>query len=440
MSDLEKNKTIDLVNLETSFPEIQQIKREETILWSNPNYQSIPSFPILGVNEEIMRESKERFERFRELLQQLFPPLEASEGNIKSPLHPLTSMITQLEEIYEIPIKGNVLLKRDDLLPVAGSIKARGGFHEVLSFAEELAIEHEIIRGTQDDYSLLTSDKAKDLFSQYTIAVGSTGNLGLSIGLMGSALNFNVVVHMSSDAKEWKKQRLRNVGVTVVEHDADFSTAVEIARAECELDPKAYFVDDENSKLLFAGYSVAALELKAQLEELKIPVDSTHPLYVYLPCGVGGSPGGITFGLKLVFGEHVHCYFAEPTQSASMLIGMMTQLHDQISVHDVNLSNRTEADGLAVGRASMFVGKIMDPILAGIYTVKDAELYKLLNRLYEVEGIFLEPSALAGMVGPIYISKELKEEQVTHIVWATGGSIIPDDIKHMYLEKSEQFK
>lgn len=74
----------------------------------------------------------------------------------------------------------------------------------MLTFAEKLAIEHGIIRDKQDSYSLLISEKAKELFSQYTIAVGSTGNLGLSIGLIGSALNFNVVVHMSSDAKSGK--------------------------------------------------------------------------------------------------------------------------------------------------------------------------------------------------------------------------------------------
>lgn len=439
MPDLGKNETI-IEYLENSYPEIQQLKNEETFLWSNSNYYSLPTSLVGGMDEEIMLESKERFERFGAVLQQLFPPLEVTKGKIESPLHSLTSMVAQLEEIYETPIKGKVLLKRDDLLPVAGSIKARGGFHEVLTFAEKLAIEHGIIRDKQDSYSLLISEKAKELFSQYTIAVGSTGNLGLSIGLIGSALNFNVVVHMSSDAKEWKKQRLRNIGVFVIEHDADFSKVVEVARAECAQNPKAYFVDDETSKLLFAGYSVAVLELKEQLEAQNIPVDSRHPLYVYLPCGVGGGPGGITFGMKLIFGEHVHCYFAEPTQSPSMLLGMITQLHDEISVHDINLSNKTEADGLAVGRASVFVGKIMNSILAGVYTVKDAELYRLLNRLYKVEGIFLEPSALAGMVGPTYTSKTLQDIQATHIVWATGGSIIPDEIKTMYLEKSEAFK
>src|SRR5690606_38299071 len=136
--------------------------------------------------------------------------------------------------------------------------------------------------------------------------------------IIGAKLGFEVTVYMSSDAKEWKKNLLRKSGVTVKEFAGDFSEAILAGRQETQADPKGYFVDDENSYELFLGYTVGALRLAKQLEEQGIVVDKEHPLIVYSPCGVGGSPGGTAFGLRQIFGDNVHCFFVEPTHSPAV--------------------------------------------------------------------------------------------------------------------------
>ena len=202
---------------------------------------------------------------------------------------------------------------------------------------------------------------------------------------------------------------------------------------------------DENSRTLFLGYAVAAKRLKKQLEEQKITVDDNHPLFTYIPCGVGGAPGGVSFGLKLIFGDCVHCFFVEPTQAPCMLVGMTTGLNHEISVQDIGLTGLTHADGLAVGRPSGFVGGVMKYLLSGEFTIRDGKLYDYMRDLLETENIFLEPSACAAFQGPVYMEKSeisqkyllenhLKDKMknTTHIAWATGGSLVPEAIREEY--------
>ena len=214
-----------------------------------------------------------------------------------------------------------------------------------------------------------------------------------------------------------------------------------------DADPKSYFVDDEHSKHLFLGYTVAAKRLESQLRAEGVTVDEEHPLYVYLPCGVGGGPGGVAYGLKSVFGNLVHCYFAEPTHSPCMLLGVGTQTHEAHSVQEIGIDNKTLADGLAVGRASGMVSRLMTPLLDGLYTVEDHQLLVWLKAVYRSENIKLEPSALAGLGGPLmlsstqlgrsYLEREGQTEAFkngTHIMWATGGQMVPQEDFEQWLK------
>ncbi|PFA67159.1 D-serine ammonia-lyase [Bacillus sp. AFS015802] len=416
------------------------LKSSKETFWANPSLEAcIPS----GKGMQDIVEAENRLTRFAPYLKQVFPEME--NGIIESPLKHLANMQTALQDYKKSTIHGQLILKCDNELPIAGSIKARGGIYEVLKLAETVALEQKWMKET-DDYSMMANDRFKKLFSRYSISVGSTGNLGLSIGIMGAALGFKVTVHMSRDAKQWKKDLLRDKGVLVIEHEQDFSHAVTKGREQCRKDPHCFFIDDENSKDLFMGYAVAAVRLREQFDSEGIKVDREHPLIVYLPCGVGGGPGGVTYGLKHVFGEHVHCYFAEPVQSPSMLLGLATGEHENISVKDIGLCNRTEADGLAVGRPSALAGKMVEKLVNGIYTVTDENLFKMLALLQTSESITLEPSALAGMIGPTMPSVQkhltmlqVKSAKATHLVWATGGNLVPPFIMGEYVAKGKRY-
>ena len=433
-----------------SYPLIRELVALQETTWFNPGVAPVgQAIADVGLTSADVADASARLSRFASYLRLAFPETECSAGIIESDIVPMAHLQPLLGERYGQSLNGALWLKRDSHLPISGSIKARGGIYEVLKHAEDLALAKGLLT-LNDDYALLHSDSARAFFGQYKIAVGSTGNLGMSIGIMGAALGFNVTVHMSADARQWKKDKLRAHGVTVVEYESDYSVAVAQGRQQAESDPTCHFVDDENSVNLFLGYAVAGERLKQQLAAAQITVDAQHPLFVYLPCGVGGAPGGVAFGLKLAFGDAVHCIFAEPTHSPCMMLGVYTGLHDEVSVQDFGIDNLTAADGLAVGRASGFVGKAMQRLLDGFYTVSDEEMYSLLALMERSEGQRLEPSALAGVPGIARVQGEQQGylaraglspqamSNATHLVWATGGNMVPAAEMDAYLAKGRE--
>lgn len=432
------------------YPLLNQLIALRETSWFNPGVaDAAEALADVGLSRADVADASARLARFAPYIARAFPETASGGGIIESGIRAVPQLQARLAQRYGLGDSGALWLKQDSHLPISGSIKARGGIYEVLKHAEELALAAGLLQ-ISDDYAVLDSDAARAFFGRYKIAVGSTGNLGLSIGIISARLGFQATVHMSADARQWKKDKLRAHGVTVVEYACDYSVAVAEGRKQASADPYCHFVDDENSTSLFLGYAVAAERLQQQFAAAALRVDAEHPLFVYLPCGVGGGPGGVAFGLKLAFGDAVHCLFAEPTHSPCMLIGVHTGRHDEVSVQDFGIDNLTAADGLAVGRPSGFVGRAMQRSIDGYYTVSDEELYRLLALLDSSEGLRLEPSALAGVPG---MARVLSEEQgyrarmhlsparmaqATHLIWATGGSMVPEAEMAGYLARGRQ--
>ena len=436
----------------SSAPTDTLLRAAQPALWLNPVRQpqvaaEMPTTEGGHISLADTREAAARFARFAPLLAELSPELRARQGVIESELLPAPALQAALGLA---PEHGALWIKGDHALPVVGSIKARGGFHEVLQWAEALALEHGLIT-IDSDYRVLGQGPARALFARHQVAVGSTGNLGLSIGVLSAALGFQAVVHMSSDAKAWKKERLRQRGVDVVEHGGDYEKAVAAGRQQAAANPLCHFVDDERSLSLLLGYSAAALHLGQQLQAQGVTVDAEHPLFVYLPCGVGGAPGGITFGLRQLLGPHVQCFFAEPVQSPCFMLQMMSPEGAHPSVYDIGLNNHTEADGLAVPRASLLAAELMRPLLSGVFTVRDETLFEHLVQVLDHADQRIEPSAAAGFSGPQQLCQSEAGQawlaaqgllphlpQATHLVWTTGGLLVPELEFSRFVQRGRQ--
>ncbi len=79
---------------------------------------------------------------------------------------------------------------------------------------------------------------------------------------------------------------------------------------------------------------------------------------------------------------------------------------------------------------------MMRNVVSGICTIADEEMYPLLALLKETEDIYIEPSAATCLLGPVAAIKAGEKADV-HICWATGGSMVPDEIAQMHIQKGK---
>ena len=290
MSAFEKSpEATTAINTKFEHYNIDTLQNYQPTFWLNKNaaHDNLQShLKSLPLQKSDLQEAQARWVRFQPILSDLFPN-ETPNGIIQSPLKQCT---TKFQDVLGLPKSCTLLMKQDNNLPICGSVKARGGLYETFTFAEEINNDWNL--GSDSGTSFLDAIH-EGLMEDYRVVVGSTGNLGLSVGLAANKMGMQSTIHMSKDAKEWKKELLRQGGSTVKEHEGSYGDAVEIGRQTSNTDPQSHFIDDEHSKTLFLGYACGAQELYDQLLELEKDqtigvTKGNKKLVVHIPCGVGG--------------------------------------------------------------------------------------------------------------------------------------------------------
>lgn len=107
----------------------------EPLMWINPGLGPTASAQV-PVRPAQVAEAEQNWDMLSPLLQQCFADLQNSGGVIASDLIDAASLATAMEHGI-----GQYFVKGDHALPVAGSIKARGGIYEVFLHALSLTRE-----------------------------------------------------------------------------------------------------------------------------------------------------------------------------------------------------------------------------------------------------------------------------------------------------------
>lgn len=105
------------------------IKGEAELFWNNAEL-----LPTKAANKktkyslEDIQEAEARLQRFSSFIREVYPETEENEGIIESEITAVPNMKARLDEKYNTSLSGSFYLKRDDQLPISGTVKARGSY------------------------------------------------------------------------------------------------------------------------------------------------------------------------------------------------------------------------------------------------------------------------------------------------------------------------
>ena len=152
---------------------VRELQLRHESAWMNPNVGSADAaLAALPLTRTDVDDAEARLERFAPFIKKVFPETAADRGLIESPLTEIEHMRAWLNENEGAQLAGKLFLKRDSDLPVAGSVKARGGCYAVLKHTEDLALANRLVE-MRDDYSVFATRAFRNFFSQYELHVGS---------------------------------------------------------------------------------------------------------------------------------------------------------------------------------------------------------------------------------------------------------------------------
>ena len=151
---------------------VRELQLRHESAWMNPNVGSAETaLAALPLTRTDIDDAEARLERFAPFIKKVFPETAADRGLIESPLTEIENMRAWLNENEDAQFAGKLFLKRDSDLPVAGSVKARGGCYAVLKHTEDLALANRLVE-MRDDYSVFATRAFRNFFSQYELHVG----------------------------------------------------------------------------------------------------------------------------------------------------------------------------------------------------------------------------------------------------------------------------
>lgn len=272
-----------------------------------------------------------------------------------------------LETIGNTPMvkySENIWLKMENFNP-SGSIKDRASYSMIKSALE---------RG--------------EINSNTTIIEATSGNTGIGLAMVCSALGLRLLICMPENMSDERKKSISAYGAELVLTPAELGMkgSVEKANELLKQYPNSWIAKQ------FENYDNPKAHEMTANEILK---DTENKVEIVV-AGIG--TGGTAFGLKKYLGNSVNVYGVEPAESPLFTEG-------KAGLHKIQ------------GIGANFRPKISEfSELDGIITIKGDEAIEETKKLAKEKGIFVGISAGANLLGAKKLSERYPEKLIVAIV------------------------
>jgi len=276
--------------------------------------------------------------------------------------------------------QSQVYLKREDL-QVVRSYKIRGAYNKISSLSKE-----QLNKG---------------------IVCASAGNHAQGVALSCRLLNTTGHIFMPCNTSEQKinKVKMFGKGYTEVTLIGDtYDDSCDEALQYCKKQQKTFVHPFDDIKVI-EGQASIALEI---LEDSKSPID-----YLFLPIGGGGLAAGVSTVFNLL-SPRTKIIGVEPEGAASMKAAFEKEEITTLPYID------SFVDGAAVRRVGELTFAICRRSLHRIVTVPEGEVCNTLIRMYNEEGIVVEPAGALSISALHSLEDEINGLNVACIV--SGGN------------------
>jgi cysteine synthase len=211
----------------------------------------------------------------------------------------------------------------------------------------------------------------------------SSGNTGIAMSMIGTAMGYRVTILMSAGASEERRLLIRQLGADLIlfESEGRYQTGIEMARDMSKRDKRYFLPRQFENPINLEDHDIyTGAEL---IEQIKKPIDAFVTGY-----GTGGTLGGVGKAIKRRY-PNAKIYAMEPAEQA-LLAGEMPCCH------------------LIEGVADGFIPELLrEAPLDGHLEVTSLEAVQMTQRLHRDFGLLVGASSGANVVCALRLAREL---------------------------------